>query len=67
MLLCIIGIDYLLCRLKEEIESISHQGTERMKVVEAEKAELLASQFRKQEEWEKDKTREIERIKELHR
>ena len=53
--------------MKEEIESISRQGSGRMKMMESEKAELLASHLRREEEWEREKAREVDRIKELHR
>ena len=54
-------------RLKEENELLTKQSMDQLRLVENEKSEVISTQIKKQDQWERDKEREIDRLREVHR
>lgn len=54
-------------RLKQENELMSYEILEKMKLLEKEKSEMFSMQLKKQMDWEQEKKREIDHLRENHR
>jgi len=54
-------------RLKQENELMSYEILEKMKLLEKEKSEMFSLQLKKQMDWELEKKREIDHLRETHR
>ncbi len=54
-------------RLKEENDFMSSQNMAKLKMVEQEKSDQVAAHIKRQEEWERNKVEEMDRIREQHR
>ena len=54
-------------RLKEENQILMEQNMATLKMVEQEKADLVAMHIKRQEDLQQDKMTETDRLKEIHR
>lgn len=54
-------------RLREENQLLSEQNMTTLKMIEQEKADLVAAHIKRQEEWQNEKQNELDKLREIHR
>ena len=55
------------CRLREENTALSAEVLSKVTQMEKDKSELLVQQLQRQTEWDREKEKEIDRLREIHR